>query len=135
MKEKSRIARRGIDGTGGFSRSASLNAISDSGIASRLSNAGGIVGLDAEAFDFVAQLLLPFRMGGKFADERGQRRGQRVVRRHHQKTHVVDDVLRRQQRAVLVGRLAQLREQIVAAALGAADRNLLGEIGDDALAA
>ena len=57
------------------------------------------------------------------------------MRRHHQETHVVDDVLRRQQRAVLVGGVAELREQVVAAALGAADRNLLGEIGDDALAA
>ena len=57
------------------------------------------------------------------------------MRRHHQETHVVDDVLRRQQRAVLMGRVAKLREQIVAAALGAADRDLFGEIGDDALAA
>ena len=104
-------------------------------MASRLSNVDGRVGGDAEAFDFVAQLLLPLRMGGQFADERRQRRGQRVVRRHHQETHVIDDVLRREQRAVLMGRLAQLREQIVAAAFRAADRNLLGEIGDDALAA
>ena len=57
------------------------------------------------------------------------------MRRHHQKTHVVDDVLVRQQRAVLMGGLAELREQVLAAALGATDRNLLGEIGDDALAA
>ena len=35
---KSRVARRGIDGTGGFIRIASLNAISDSGMASNLSN-------------------------------------------------------------------------------------------------
>ena len=56
-------------------------------------DAGGIVGLDAEAFDFRAQLLLPFRVGGKLADKGGQRRCQRVMRRHHQKTHVVDDVL------------------------------------------
>jgi len=48
---------------------------------------------------------------------------------------VIDDVLRREQRTVLMGRLAQLREQIVAATLGPADRNLFGEIGDDALAA
>ena len=57
------------------------------------------------------------------------------MRRHHQKTHVIDDILRREQRAILVGRLAKLREQIVAAALGAAQRDLFGEIGDDALAA
>ena len=53
---------------------------------------------------------------------------------HHQKTHVVDDVLVRQQRAVLMGGLAELREQVLAA-LFATDRNLLGEIGHDALAA
>ncbi len=82
---------------------------------------------------FIAQLLLPLRMGGEFADERGQRRGQRVVRGHHQETHVVDDVLRRQQRAVLMGGLAKLREQVFAA-LFAADRNLFRKIGDDAFA-
>jgi len=32
------MVRRGIEGTGGFSRIASLNAISDNGMASRLSN-------------------------------------------------------------------------------------------------
>ena len=57
------------------------------------------------------------------------------MRGHHQEAHVVDDILRRQQRAVLVGGVAELREQILAAAPGAANRNLLGEIGDDALAA
>ena len=57
------------------------------------------------------------------------------MRRHHQETHVIDDILRREQRAVLMGRVAKLREQIVAAALGAAERDLFGEIGDDALAA
>ena len=41
LNVKSRTARRGIEGTGGFSRKASLNAISDSGIASRLSNVVG----------------------------------------------------------------------------------------------
>ena len=35
------MARRGIDGTGGFSRNASLNAISVSGMASRLSKVVG----------------------------------------------------------------------------------------------
>src|SRR5207247_4716977 len=41
LKLKSRVGRRGIDGTGGFIRIASLNAISVSGIASRLSNVVG----------------------------------------------------------------------------------------------
>ena len=57
------------------------------------------------------------------------------MRGHHQKTHVVDDVLRREQRPVVVGGAAQLREQVFAATLGAADRNLFREVGDDALAA
>jgi hypothetical protein len=56
------------------------------------------------------------------------------VRGHHQKTHVVDDILGREQRAVLMGGATELREKILAAA-GAADRNLLGKIGDDAGAA
>ena len=116
LNEKSRTARRGIDGTGGFSRSASLNAISDSGISSSLSSVG-IVGPEAEAFDLLAQLLLPFRVGGELTDKGGQRRRQRVMRGHHQKTHMVDDVLGREQRAVFMGRLAQLREQVIAAAL------------------
>ncbi|MBA7667324.1 hypothetical protein ES703_75411 [subsurface metagenome] len=96
-------------------------------------DAGGIVGLDAEPLHLVAQPLLPFGVGGELADERRQRRCQCVMGRHHQEAHVVDDVLRRQQRAVLMGGLAQLREQVVAAAL-APDRDLLGEIGDDAFA-
>ena len=104
-------------------------------MASSWSNGIGARRGEPERRDFVAQLVLPFRIGGELADERGQRRGQRVVRRHHQEAHVVDDVLGRQQRAVLVGRPAQLREQVLAAALGAAQRNLLGEIVDDALAA
>ena len=97
--------------------------------------AGGCRRSQTETGNFVAQLLLPLRMGGQFTYERRQRRGQRIVRRHHQETHVIDDILRREQRAVFMGRMAKLREQVVAAALGAADRNLFGEIGDDALAA
>ena len=62
----------------------------------------------------VAQLCLPLRIGGERADERCQRRGQRVMRRHHQETHVIDDVLGRQQRAVVMGGAAQLREQVFA---------------------
>jgi len=37
------------------------------------------------------------------------------MRGHHQEAHVIDDVLRRQQCAVFVGRLTKLREQILAA--------------------
>ena len=105
-------------------------------MASRLSKLVGCVGARGRApLTSSRSFCCHSGCGGELADERGQRRGQRVVRRHHQETHVIDDILRRQQRAVLMGGLAELREQIVAAALGAADRNLLGEIGDDALAA
>ncbi len=55
------------------------------------------------------------------------------MRCHHQETHVIDDILGRQQRAVFMGGAAQLREQVLAP-LGAADRNLFGEVGDDAFA-
>ena len=79
-------------------------------------------------------LVCHSRMRGERRDERSQRRGQRVVRGHHQEAHVIDDVLRRQQRAVLMGGLAEMREQVVAA-LAAADRNLLGEIRNDPFAA
>ena len=48
---------------------------------------------------------------------------------------MVDNVLCRQQRAVLIGCPAELREQILTAVSDAAKRDLLGEIGDDALAA
>ena len=95
----------------------------------------GGVGRDAQSIGLVAQAALPIRIGGQRRHERCQRGRQRVVRGHHQKTHVVDDVLRRKQGAVLVGGLAQLREQILAAASGAADRYLFREIGDDTLAA
>src|SRR3977135_770613 len=91
-------------------------------------------GRDAQRRDCVAQSGLPLRMGGKRRHKGRQRRGQRVVRGHHQKTHVVDDVLRREQRAVVVGGAAQLREQVFAT-LGTADRNLFREVSDDALAA
>src|ERR1700687_4443398 len=56
------------------------------------------------------------------------------MRGHHQKTHVIDDIIARQQRAVVVGRPAELREKVLAT-LGAADWYLLREIGDDAGAA
>ncbi len=47
---------------------------------------------------------------------------------------MVDDVLRRQQRAVVVGGAAELRKQVLAAAL-APQRDLPREVGDDALTA
>jgi hypothetical protein len=126
------MARRGIEGTGGFSRSASLKAISVNFMAS-IVEIRRLVGGDAERHHFFAQLGLPLRIGGKRVDKGSQRRRQRVVRGHHQKAHMVDDILGRQQRAVLMGGAAQLREQVFAA-FGAADRNLLGEIGNDTLA-
>ena len=97
------MARRGIDGTGGFNRIASLNAISVSGMASRLSKVVGSSARDAERGYLLAQPGLPLRIGGERPDERSQRRGQRIVRGHHQETHVIDDVLGRKQRAILVG--------------------------------
>ena len=49
------------------------------------------------------------------------------MRGHHQETHVIDDILRGKQRAVLMGGVAKLGEQVVAASC-APDRDLLGKI-------
>src|SRR6202011_4709302 len=64
-----------------------------------------------------AQLLRPLRTGCQLVDERGDRRGERVVRRHHKEAHMADYVGRGGQRAVLVTGAAELGEQIVAALL------------------
>jgi len=71
---------RGIDGTGGFIRIASLNAISDSGMASSLSNVVGSFGAQVQRHhprsrSFVCHCGL----AASAPDERCQRRGQRVM--------------------------------------------------------
>src|SRR5579883_3545731 len=63
-------------------------------------------------------------------DEARQRRGERVMRRHHEEAHMVGDLLRREERAVLTGSAAELREDVVAAAL-APERHLALEVIDD----
>src|SRR3546814_13120174 len=46
-----------------------------------------------DAQHLLAQPVLPFGMAREFPDQRGDRAGYRVVRRHHQDVHMIDDSL------------------------------------------
>src|SRR3546814_513374 len=70
-----------------------------------------------DAQHLLAQPVLPFGMAREFPDQRGDRAGDRVVRRHHQEVHMVDDRLDRHIFAVVVARAAYLAEHVLAAAL------------------
>ena len=67
-------------------------------------------------------------------DQGRERGGERVMCRHHEETHVIGDFLRGHERAVLMRRAAEMREQVLAAAL-APERHLTAEIVDDERAA
>jgi hypothetical protein len=84
---------------------------------------------EAESADLVAHSLLPFRFDRQLIDQRGDRRRERVMRRHHQEAHVVDDIGGGKQRPVFVACPAKLGEQIVPA-LRAGKRDPAREIVD-----
>src|SRR3546814_4711797 len=56
-------------------------------------------------------------MAREFPDQRGDRAGDRVVRRHHQEVHMIDDRLDAHIVAIVVARAAYLAEHVLAAAL------------------
>ena len=61
-----------------------------------------------------ADLVLPLRVLAEVVHERGRGDGRRVVRRHHQEDHVVDDVVVGERLAVVGAGVAQRGEQVVA---------------------
>src|SRR3546814_3938417 len=70
-----------------------------------------------DAQHLLAQPVLPFGMAREFPDQRGDRAGDRVVRRHHQEVHMIDDRLDAHIVAIVVARAAYLAEHVLAAAL------------------
>ena len=66
----------------------------------------------SDALGLLAQPLLPQRVGREVIGHRGQRRRRGVVRSHHQKDHVADDIVVGEALAVLVLRVAQHAEHV-----------------------
>ena len=122
---------RGIEVSGGYRRSAS-----------RMSQFEAFEPIEivvlqmslAERARFVAHAILPLRMAREQIHHRGQRARRRVVRRHHQEDHVIDDLLVRELLALLALGVTELAEEI-AAVHGALLRQQRAEALDEQLRA
>ena len=114
-------------GTGGFCRSASPEGHVGERHGLRAVERRRLLGRDPEAGDFCCVTGSAAALAASAATNEVPATGrQRVVRRHHQETHMVDDVLGREQRvASSHGWRGTVARTGVLAALGAADRYLL----------